>query len=88
MSRKPTTFSVRIHVSDRNKTSLTDTNIAMDLPYGVDFVSVKRPNPTKIDIEIDELANTIYFLKSPFTNSKRGLSYTIKVSLKLGSPEN
>ncbi len=80
-SRKAKKFSVRIRVSRSNKTS--DTNIAMDLPYGVDFVSVTGPSAKSTDVQVDELANTIYFMTSPSIKSKRGLSFKIQASMNM-----
>jgi hypothetical protein len=75
------TFFVKIQVSNINKTS--STNVAMDLPYGVDFVRVKGPSAKMVDVEIDELENTVYFLTTLSTKPKRRLRYKLQVSLKL-----
>lgn len=66
-------------MSSSDKTS--DTNIAMDLPYGVDFVSVTGPSAKSTDVQVDELANTIYFMTLPSTKSKGGLSLKIQASV-------
>lgn len=83
--RKPgKTFNVRFWVANTNKTS--PTNIAMDLPYGVDLVTITGKGSKPVDVQVDELANTFYFSMSPLAKPTRYSSYKIKVrvgSLKL-----